>query len=142
MKRSRHLEAIFKTVAHVFVHAHAEGIGVAVALTPRELIIAKARLFRRPVLRRYPLCDVGEIRVRRGKDVNCLFVDVSGQQPSTVMVLYTTAAATDFDRLVATIDRMSGGRRYVGQERRGVQQRRGSPLRRAGNRQQSTSAVP
>ncbi len=125
MKRSRHLEAIFKTVARDFVRAHAEGIGLAVALTPRELITAKARLFRRAVLRRYRLCDVGEIRVRRGKDVNCLFIDVGGTAPSTVMVLYTTTAARDVDRLVAAIDRMARHRNHGGQARPGVARRHG-----------------
>jgi hypothetical protein len=142
MKRSRHLEAIFKTVAHDFIRAHVEGIGVAVALTPRELITAKARLFRGPVLRRYRLADVGQLRVRRGKDVNCLFIDVGGKDASTAMVLYTTAAARDVDQLVAAIDRMSRRRNSSGHATRGVPRRHSSALRRVGNRQQSTLAVP
>jgi hypothetical protein len=134
------LEAIFKTVAHDFIQAHAEGIGVAVALTARELITAKARLFRRPILRRYRLCNVDAMRVRRGKDVNCLFVDVGGQRPSTVMLLYTSSAVRDVDHLVATIDRLSARRRSSGQAGRGLARGHSSALR--AHRQQGTSAMP
>ena len=58
MNPSRHLDALLSRVARDFICASAEGFGVGVAVTRRELITCKARLFGRPVLRRYRLGDI------------------------------------------------------------------------------------
>ena len=142
MQRSRHLEVIFSTVARDFICANAEGWGVGVAVTYGELVIAKARLFRRPVLQRYHLSDVGSIDVRRGSSVSYLLVEVGGRHPTHVMILYNTSAGADFDRVVATIGRLSRRRRYSGQGRRPSPRRLLSPIRRSEDRPPMTSAVP
>jgi len=139
MKRSRRLDLILSTVARDFIRAVAEGFGVGVAVTYRELLTAKAGLFCRPVLRRYSLREIESIELRGGKNVNRLLVEVGGRQPATVMVLYGTSAAADFENLVATVSRLSRRRRSAG--------RRPLPRRRLEvghyeDRQPSTSAMP
>lgn len=142
MKTSRHLESIFATVARDFICADAEGLGVGVVVTYGELVTAKARLFRRPLLRRYHLSDVESTRVRRGESISYLLIEVGGHRPTTVMILYTTAAADDFERLVATLERLSRRRRYSGHTRRQASRRHLSSVRRNKDHQPRTSAMP
>lgn len=141
MEASRHLKAIFSRVAADFISATGEGLGVGVAVTYRELIIAKARLFRGPLLRRYRLRDVRSIRLRRGASMSFLLVSWGEPEPTTVMILYQTAAAGDFERVAAAILRLSHRRRCMGQARRSVAGRQRSVVRRYDERQPSMSVM-
>ncbi len=105
MDTGRHLNAILARVARDFICATAEGFGLGIAATYRELIVARARFLRRPVLRRYRLTEVTAIRIRRGGTISFLLIEVRGCRPTTIMVLYGAGAAPAFDDLAAVLER-------------------------------------
>ena len=107
MRRSRHLDALLATVARDFIRATAPAYGGAVAVTYRELIIGRARLFRRPLLRRYRLSEIASVKLCRSHRVNRLMLEVDGSPPVTLMMLFELAAIGDFQRVVAAIERYS-----------------------------------
>jgi hypothetical protein len=76
--------------------------------------------------------------LRGGKNVNRLLVEIGGRQPATVMVLYGTSAAADFENLVATVSRLLHRRRCAG--RKPVRRRR-LEIRNYEDRQPSMSAI-
>lgn len=107
MKPSRHLDALFSRVARGFSRASAEGIGVGVAVTRRELITCKARLFGRPVLRRYPVGDIESIWLRHGHSVSFLLVEFVKRDERRLMFLFGAASAGDFDAVAAALERLT-----------------------------------
>ena len=139
MKRSRRWDLILSTVSRDFIRAVAEGFGVVVAVTYRELLISKGGLFCRPVLRRFSLGDIDSIELRSGRNASRLVVQARGRPPATMTVLYGTGAAADFANVVAAVGRLRCRGRDA--HRRPVR-RRGRELRRYGDRQPSTSAIP
>ena len=141
MEVSRHLKAILSRIAPDFICATGEGFGVGVAVTYRELIIAKARLFRSPLLRRHRLRDVRSIRQRRGASMSFLLVEVGVRAPTTEMILYQTAVAREFENVASTIWRLSRLRRGVGEVPGRQARHRLLLVRRVDERQPNTSVV-
>ena len=111
MRRSRHSKFLVATVARDFIRAEAEGLGVTVAVTYRELLVARARLFGRPVLQRFRIRAVQSVALRHTRDVHRLVFEVGGREPTGVTVLYRSEAMPAFERLVAAFDLMSRRRR-------------------------------
>ena len=111
MGKSRHSRFLFATVARDFICASADGMGHAVAVTYRELIIATSRMFERPILRRIPLAEVESFDVRYHRGVGRLLLDVRGRQPESLSVLYRGAASADFEQLAVTLAKVSRRRR-------------------------------
>ena len=105
MKPSRHLDALQRRVARDFIRASAEGLGVGVAVTRRELITCKARLLGRPVLHRYPLGTIESIWLRRGHSVSFLLVEFVKREEGSLMFLFGAASADDFDAVAAALER-------------------------------------
>lgn len=111
MKRSPHLRLVFDTVASAFVCAEAEGWGVGVAVTYREILLGRRRLLRRSSVQRFRLRDVDAVEIRRGPGVNRLLLSFAGAGPTTVMVLFGPEALADLERLVAVMGILSRRRR-------------------------------
>ncbi len=108
MKASRHLNAILTRVARDFICVTAEALGAAVAVTYRELIVARARLLRRPQLYRYRLADVTSVRLRRGHGISFLIVELDLGEPTTVTLLCANGSAAAFDEIAAALESRCG----------------------------------
>jgi hypothetical protein len=108
MSRSRHVDALLATVARDFICAIGEGYGKAIAVTYRELITVRARLLRRPLVRRYRLSDIVSVQLFRGYSVDRLMIELDGPHAPQLMVLFGHHTATnDLEGLLATIERLS-----------------------------------
>jgi len=96
---SKHLEAIQKRLQGASIHAAAEAMGRAVALTDDEFVMAKAKLFSASV-DRFPLVTLSGLRTIPNPSANLLEIDFSGPPPRSVTVMYGPEAQADFDRII------------------------------------------
>ena len=99
------MAALLSRVARDFICASAEGLGVGVAVTRRELITCKAPLWGRAVLRRYPLGDIESIWLRRGPSVSFLLVEFVKRDEGSLMLHFGAASVADFDAVAAVLER-------------------------------------
>ena len=110
---SKHLEAIQKRLQGASIHAAAEAMGRAVALTEDEFVTAKAKLFGVSI-DRFPLVTLSSLRAIPNPSANLLEIDFSGPPLRSVTVMYGPEAQADFDRIITLLQRHLASKPEVG----------------------------
>lgn len=120
---SKHLVLIKRTIAAGSIIAHAEGIGLCLALTDQELLIGRARWFGSHV-ERYRLSRLLRWRRLANRDVDLLEVEFAGLPPTRVISFYDVSARAAFAVVIARLQRRLAPlrplRRNVAKRMRGV----------------------
>jgi hypothetical protein len=101
---SRHHAAIRQIVGDTPIRASADGIALGVALTDRELLIGRARLFRSNV-ERYSLNRLLRVRLMCNRSIDLLELIFADPRPTTVIVMSDLTARADMTALYARLQR-------------------------------------
>lgn len=100
---SKHLQAIEKDLQGDAIRAAGEAMGMAVAVTDRELVTGKARLFGATVVR-FPLGAVCNLRTIPNPSANLLEIEFAETAPvRSLMIMYQSEAQADFEAVIALI---------------------------------------
>ena len=99
---SRHWNLVMKHLRPGELLAAGEALGAAVAVTPSELVVAKAGLLRSGRIQRYKLRTVSRVEVYPSPSIHGLLIVARG---ASFMLLYRREDAADFDRIISLIRR-------------------------------------